>query len=274
MQASKVRRLNLDFKTPAVLPKSVCELPFAAVWATVRSQEKAIMTNVVERAYYVYKGQPVVVDDLIVIAEGGSTELGTLQYHNAWGGFVHSISQDDFATKFVRVPDEEIQSLLKTFEAIDVSIGDDCEESVPAYTNGERWNGWLVPYLSLETILEATSGDGMLVQRGMDRVARFLYIPDRDDLLEISSYEGGEFDAAAIKSLNLARIREIATTVPAQEADILYQGMGLIVSTARKASVVEDGKDRPTTVYNIGNGWCWDVAMPPSPNVKPTSPSP
>lgn len=224
--------------------------------------------------YYVYKGQPVVVDDLIVIAEGGSTEPGTVQYHNAWGGFVHSISKEDFASKLVRVPDEEIRSLLNTFEAIEVSIGDDCEESIPGYTNGERWNGWLVPYLSLETILEATSPGGMLAQRGMDRVARFLYVPERDDLLEISPYEGGEFDADAIERLDRARILEIATSVPEAEAENFYRDMGLVVSTARKAVFVEEGKDRPTTVYNIGNGWCWDVAMPPSNNFKPPSPSP
>ena len=232
------------------------------------------MSNTDDQAYYVYRGRPVVVDDLIVIAKGGFTEPGTLQYHNAWGGPVHSITEEDFAVKFVRVPDEEIRSHLNTFEAIDVSIGDDCEESIPAYTNGERWNGWLVPYLTLETILEATSADGMLVQRGMDRVARFLYVPERGDLLEISPYEGGEFDAGAIESMDDAGILEIVMSVPATETENLYRDMGLIVSTARKAVVFEEGRDRPTTVYNIGDGWCWDVAMLPSKTVKPTSPSP
>nr|WP_250808456.1 hypothetical protein [Neorhizobium tomejilense] len=232
------------------------------------------MSNTDNRTFYFYAGRPeVVVDDLTVVYDGDA-EPGVVKYGNAWGGFVHSMSEKDFAEKFVRVPDEQIQALLNTFEAIDISIGDDCEDSIPGYTNGERWNGWLVPYFSLETIQQAMTGDGMLAQHGMDRVARFLYVPERDDVLSIEPEEGGEFENGAADRIDFARIREIATTVPDAEAEDLYRAMGLNVFAARKTSILNEGQDKPTTVYNIGDGWCWDVAMSPAPSAKPTSPTP
>lgn len=131
-------------------------------------------------------------------------------------------------------------------EPINVCLGDDpAHEALGGYTNGRLWNGWQVPYFTLETINSAMEVGGFLEARRMNAVSRFLHLPQSNQLLEIEDWDGGEFT----KEPDLEKVREIALRgISFDEAEKAYTEIGLIVSVLDSFDIIEEGSDTHTRV--------------------------
>lgn len=70
---------------------------------------------------------------------------GMVHFSRQGGGFVMQLTAADFAAKFTRAD-------LPTYSAIEVDadwLPDGM--TLPAYSNGMRWNGWAMPYFERDT---------------------------------------------------------------------------------------------------------------------------
>ncbi|MDW9481287.1 hypothetical protein GOB57_21820 [Sinorhizobium meliloti] len=207
------------------------------------------MTPRTEPTYFASRDQQTDVSSFVCVSK---VEGGFVFFHNAWGGFQRRAPAEAFAQNFVEVPTAEVERLMNTFEPIRATIGE-AEGFMEGWTNGRRWNGWQMPYFTKDAILDAAAEGGYFTAHGMNAVAQFIYLPETNDILEVSSYEGGELEG----DVDADRIREIAVSAP-DDAEELFQEMGLSVYTVRKAIVMEEGASEPTVIFMVGSGWCWE----------------
>lgn len=215
-----------------------------------------------ETTYYANKKHPVRLPDLILATE---KDDGFVHYHRAGGGFMYKRTPESFLEEFAVVPRDEVEAMLARFKPAQFSLGDD-DATIDGFTNGDVWNGWEMPYLTKAAIEEATAVGGFLADKGMDRVSKFLYIPETNDILEVSLYDGGEFSGPC----DLSKVRDIVLHNP--EPSVALRGMGLSAYTTPKVEIVMDGDTTPTTVYCVGNGWTWERAITPEQRLAASAP--
>lgn len=210
------------------------------------------MTITTKETYFANRAHEVTLDNLVLASKG---EDGLVHFHRRGGGFLVKLTPDAFAEKYVEVAAEELEEILKKFKPIDFCLGDD-DGTIRGYTNGELWNGWQMSYLSKDTIFDATAEGGFLAVRGMNRVARFIHLPETNDIFEISNWHGGELDGP----VDIDKVREIAASgLNADMAADEFQKIGLFVLVVPKVNIVEEGADKPTTFYRVGDGWTWEA---------------
>jgi hypothetical protein len=224
-----------------------------------------------DRIYFASKHDELSVSSLQKILPGARE--GEVIYSNAWGGWVYGMSQEDFDANFFAVPQETVAELLNMFEPLKITLGDFNDEGLPAFSNGKRWNGWTMPYMTLETIEAAMAEGGFLNRMKMDTVSRFLLVPDNKELLEIGNYEGGEFAPGQAEAIDYDRVLAVYKSHSGEESERIFGEMGLTVYKTPRAVVQEEGKDTPTVVYNIGDGWTWEPLHPESTR-RPSTPKP
>lgn len=175
-----------------------------------------------------------------------------VHYVRAGGGFVQKLSVHDFYEDFTRVSHEQIRKLQSEFAPKVFSLGDD-HATISGYTNDQRWNGWEMPFFTRNTINDATSEGGFLFAKGMNRVAVFVYLSETEDFLEISPYDGGEFEGP----INISRVAQIATTSTDPKGD--FKEIGLSAYTCPKIEVTLPSGEK-SKAYNIGSGWTWEAS--------------
>ncbi|MNU41415.1 hypothetical protein D3C71_301440 [compost metagenome] len=94
------------------------------------------------------------------------TEDNKVVCHPVFGGFQANIPVDKFAEHFVVVPQDELDEIASTY-AIEHFDFDEWETTIPAWTNGDRWNGWGCPHFERDVIKQAIDdgliGDGNFV---------------------------------------------------------------------------------------------------------------
>ena len=215
-----------------------------------------------DQTYFADRNRPATLGNIVVITDDKD---GSVHFSRDGGGWVNVLPRDEFAARFAQVTPEELERMRLAIEPIDVCLGDDeAYETLRGYSNGRLWNGWQVPYFSLETISAAVEDGGFLETRGMNRVSRFLHLPETNDLLEIGNWEGGEFTSEP----DMEKVREIALRgLPIDEAEKAYAEIGLIVGVADRFDILEEGSDTPKRVFSAGDGWTWERG--PEPAVEP-----
>lgn len=93
-------------------------------------------------------------------------EDGKVVCFPVFGGFQANIPVDKFEEHFVVVPQAELDEIAGTF-TIEHFDFDEWESTIPAWTNGDRWNGWGCPHFERDVIKQAIDdgliGDGTFV---------------------------------------------------------------------------------------------------------------
>lgn len=74
----------------------------------------------------------------------GTSTADTVEFSAQGGGFVHKASRDEFEKRFkpAALPAFSLQAVSAEWLPDDLKL--------PAYTNGQRWNGWAMPYFPAE----------------------------------------------------------------------------------------------------------------------------
>jgi hypothetical protein len=77
-----------------------------------------------------------------------------------FGGFQASIPVDKFKEHYVVVPKQELEKIAGTFTIQHFDF-DEWTSTIPAWTNGDRWNGWGCPHFERE-VIEKAIDDGLI----------------------------------------------------------------------------------------------------------------
>jgi hypothetical protein len=81
--------------------------------------------------------------DAVVVC--GTTTM--VEFHAQGGGFIQSLPEDEFHECF------KLRTDPPPFTKVIVTGDWDYETIYEAYSNGVRWNGWVVPYFTKDTAL-------------------------------------------------------------------------------------------------------------------------
>ncbi|WP_315921959.1 hypothetical protein [Mesorhizobium sp. SP-1A] len=174
------------------------------------------------------------------------------------GGFQLNIPVSDFNEKFVHVSKAELERLRKTYEQKHFDF-DDWSETLPAWTNGDRWNGWGCPHFERETLQNALD-EGLL---GNDISSKVIML--EDGVITIMAL-GGDLPKDYDWSVIEAKLRageevydfEIAPGVSI-ESDFFPK---TVITTA-------DGREIET--FAVGAyAWCWNQYDEPQVHNLPT----
>lgn len=194
---------------------------------------------------YALKGSRDQADFVRVDESGGEIVV----FHPMAGGFQIRCKRQKFLEDFEHVTDERMQEVLRSYRRIAVDT-ESLARGIPAWSNGTLWNGWQVPYFEREEIEKAVS-DGTL-----DNHYTKVVLLD-DAVLEVLSVEGRlpeGYDWSAI-------VDELRNGGEVYERNI--GGCLLEAHLCRGIEILVEG--RKTTVFPVGDGWCWQVAEGPAP---------
>lgn len=170
--------------------------------------------------------------------------------HPVYGGFQAKIPVDKFEEHFVVVSQEELEEIAVSY-TIEHFDFDEWKSTIPAWTNGDRWNGWGCPHFEREVIQQVINdgriGDGtyyevIILDEGALAVqALFGKLPPDHDWSEvIATLRAGEevYDHEIAKDVRIQA--EFFPTV----------------------SITVDGRQIDT--YPLGAGsWCWNQYSEP-----------
>lgn len=173
------------------------------------------------------------------------------------GGFQLNIPVSDFKEKFVHVPEDEMKSFMATYEEKHFDF-DHWDATIPAWTNGERWNGWGCPHFERETLQKAID-DGLL---GNDVSSKIIMLDD--GVISIMTHSGDlpeDYDWSAIE----AKLRAEEEVYDFEIAP----GVTIEADFFPKEIITVDGREIET--YAVGAGyWCWNQYDEPQVHNLPT----
>lgn len=160
------------------------------------------------------------------------------------GGWQLNIPVSDFKEKFVHVSKAELALLKRNFKEKHFDL-DDWEETIPAWSNGEIWNGWGCPYFERD-VLEKAIENGSLSD---DYTKVFVKDEGAYAIMTMSGELPEEYDWSGI----LDRLRN---------GDEVYEeeiapGICIEGNFFAKQIITVDGRDIET--YPVGAGyWTWN----------------
>lgn len=174
-----------------------------------------------------------------------------------YGGFQLKIPQSEFIEKFAHVPAEELNLLKNTYQEKYFDF-DEWNETIPAWSNGDLWNGWGCPYFERETIEKAIES-GLL---GNDVYTKLII---RDEgaysVMTMSGELPQDFDWSAIE----AKLRAGEEVYKFEIAP----GVSIEGNFFAKETIIVDGREIET--YPVGAGyWTWNQYDEPQVHNSPT----
>lgn len=176
-----------------------------------------------------------------------------------FGGFLMRIPADEFSRKFEFYPQERLDEMANSFERGLVGL-DSFEEGqdIPCWLNGDKWNGWEVPFFERKDI-DAALADGRIVS---DERSIIEYNDEVGSYVEIMPTEGHLPE-------NFDRRPLVEAAIKARGGDEveLANGTTAFVSIARSRRI--DTPDGQVTAYNVGDGWTWSRPPEPEAAVSP-----
>ncbi len=177
-------------------------------------------------------------------------EDGKVVCFPVFGGFQANIPVDKFEEHFVVVPQAELDEIAGTF-TIEHFDFDEWESTIPAWTNGDRWNGWGCPHFERDVIKQAIDdgliGDGTFVDAillddgALTVQALSATLPADHDWSEV---------VALLKAGEEVYDYEIA------------KGVRIQAEFFPAVTIIVDGRQIET--YPLGAGsWCWNQYSEP-----------
>lgn len=209
-------------------------------------------TLAVTRDIYIPRGESTL-DHAISVA---SRTADLVEFYPQGGGFQQKMPATAFDAQFRHVPEAERRRMAEVHYAIRAG-GDwvkDEDQAIPAWTNGARWNGWVMPAFTKETLLaEIAAGrlDGVYFDERRDA---FVTVTT-----DTGTTEGIDIEAATGKAL--------ADNNYAEYPDEKH---GYIYATVYPRLTIQT-PEGAKEVYEVGAGsWCWEDWTEPAPAETPS----
>jgi hypothetical protein len=172
--------------------------------------------------YYVPKGAP-----RTIAYAFEARAIGRIELNPAGGGFVRAISVEELDEKFDALTPEEVAK--SPWEKATFSMDDDDSPKINGYTNGRRWNGWAIPYVSWEALRDM--------------------IPAWNEYFNVDGVEDDD-------QLTWYEVEEITEGIGGQRVWIIEQYDGERHRSRKEAiPVVVD--DEELELYDISDGLTW-----------------
>ena len=146
----------------------------------------------VEKDAYVHRREDAVrLETLMQIV---SVDDGGVVVSRVGGGVPELLSgsAEEFLDEFAVIPASDVEEMLGRFEPISVNATDEDDLPMHGYSNGALWNGWEVPWFTLEEI-ERSRFEGILSEPGWNSYVKFLLDDVTGVLYEISDQENRGF---------------------------------------------------------------------------------
>jgi hypothetical protein len=177
--------------------------------------------------------------------------------HPMFGGFNASIPLEKFEEHFVLVPQEELDEIAGTF-FIEHFDFDAWSSTIPAWTNGDRWNGWGCPHFERDVIQQAIE-DGLI---GNGTYSEVILLEDGALAVEaISGQLPTDHDWS-----------EVVALLKAGEEVYDYEitpGVRIQGEFFPTVTIIVGGRQIET--YPVGAGsWCWNQYKEPRDEQLPT----
>jgi hypothetical protein len=181
---------------------------------------------------------------------------GKVVFFPVSGGFQAALPVDKFKEHYVVVPPQELKRLAATF-TIEHFDFDEWTSTIPAWTNGTRWNGWGQPYFEREVIKQAID-DGLIGDGSFVHAILF-----DDGVLTVQTQSGtipADHDWSEVIEM-------------ARNGDEVYDhkiAPGVVIEAEFFPSVVITAEGRQIETYPVGAGsWCWNQYKEPRVNEEP-----
>lgn len=172
------------------------------------------------------------------------------------GGWQLNIPISDFKEKFVHVSKADLALLKSNFKEKHFDL-DDWEETIPAWSNGEIWNGWGCPNFERK-VLEKAIENGILCD---DYTKVFVRDEGAYAIISMSNELPKDYDWSEIVD-RLHNGEEI------YEEEIA-PGISIEGNFFAKQIITVDGRDIET--YPVGAySWCWNQHDEPQVYNQPT----
>lgn len=193
-------------------------------------------------------------DDLAALREIEEVGPGHVTSYPRIGGFLATMERGKFEQLYEHFESARIAEMERRFKPIEVTLdGYDDEFSVPAYTNGNCWNGWQTPVFEKDILLKHIE-DGTFTGPTM----RVWFDEEIQTFVTVMSLESKTLPY----DLDVQRLKNKALSEN-DFAQIELKGLGLIeVSIADVLKLEVGGKD--VVAYRAFDGWCWMPALEPS----------
>lgn len=173
------------------------------------------------------------------------------------GGWQLNIPVSDFNDKFVPVSNEEMACLRGQYQEKHFDF-DDWSATIPAWTNGDRWNGWGCPHFERETLQNAVD-EGLL---GNDVHSKIIML---DDAVISVMTQGGELPKDYDWSDIEAKLRAGEEVYDFEIAP----GVSIEADFFPKTIITVDGREIET--FAVGAySWCWNQYDEPQVHNLPT----
>lgn len=114
-----------------------------------------------------------------------------VRFHSQGGGFECSVPLAEWQEHMRAAPVPAFKLVRVTGDWLD-EHGEGPEVSFPAYSDGNRWNGWVMPHFTKETALDMLTASGNTFRFDAEQDA---IIVERDDIGEDAEiYQGEDID--------------------------------------------------------------------------------
>jgi hypothetical protein len=170
------------------------------------------------------------------------------------GGFLGTMERGKFEQLHELFDWERIARMERSFKPIEVTLdGYDDGFSVPAYTNGQLWNGWQTPVFEKDVLLkhiEAGTFTGPTMRVWFDE--------EIQTFVTVMSLESKDLP----ENLDIRRLKNEALSEN-DYAQVEMKGLGLVEVSI--ADVLKFGVEgREVVAYRAFDGRCWMPALDPT----------
>jgi hypothetical protein len=182
------------------------------------------------------------------VVEIESHEDGIVTFSARGGGRVYRAREADFLAELKPMSAADVEAFDNGYEKsfVDGDWFEADQESIPAFLNGERWNGWLCPMFEKNAV-DAAIADG--------RIGNVVWVETKETYAYFADIDNQGMPSGFDLAATAAKMTEGYTEV--EEDGRLY---GIEVYEARHIQV--DGQS--FKVYPVGTkDWCWIAALEP-----------
>jgi len=189
--------------------------------------------------------------ELLTIEKVTATEVYS---HPRDGGFVGSMDREGFEKHYEHFDHARLAAMKQAFHRIDVSIdGYDDDFSIPAWTNGDLWNGWQKPIFEKDVLLKQIEKDDFT-----GPTMKFWFDEEIQSFVTIMGLESQILP----EDLDIQKLKKEALSENGY-AQLELKGVGLV--DVQIANVIKfEAEGREVVAYQAFDGWCWEKALNPS----------
>jgi hypothetical protein len=191
--------------------------------------------------------------ELIIISPDGSAD--ETRFFPAGGGWARSMPTEAFLDAYRPVGNTEAKAMFSAASWVQVG-GEwmDDEATLRALSTGQSWNGWDVPFFAKQTLLAEIEGSPAMFL-GLAN-ARLFFDPDDECFVLVEEIYGNGIPAGIDLEAARRALGSKGSYIEVKGPD------GSEMSITRVRPVTLYTPDGPVVAYQVGEGWCWQIAEP------------